>query len=40
MGIQKYSCVTLSFIAIQVNPAMTTSAAEKHGNVENVHIGP
>ncbi len=34
---QKYVCGTLSFTALQVNPTMTTSAAEKPGNVKKVH---
>ncbi len=32
-----YICGTLSFTALQVNPTMTTSAAEKPGNVKKVH---
>ncbi len=36
MGMQKIYCGTLSFTALQVNPTMTTSAAEKPGNVKMV----
>ncbi len=36
---KKYICGTLPFTALQVNPTMTTSAAEKPGNVKNVHKG-
>ncbi len=32
-----YICGTLLFTALQVNPTMTTSAAEKPGYVKNVH---
>ncbi len=34
---QKYMCGTLPFTALQVNPAMNTSAAEKPGNVKKVY---
>uniref|UniRef100_A0A672LTX3 tRNA (cytosine(34)-C(5))-methyltransferase n=1 Tax=Sinocyclocheilus grahami TaxID=75366 RepID=A0A672LTX3_SINGR len=34
---KKYICGTLPFTAIQVNPTMTTSAAEKPRNVKRVH---
>ncbi len=34
---KKYICGTLPFTALQVNPTMTTSAAEKPGNVKKVH---
>ncbi len=34
---KKYICGTLPFLAVEVNPTMTTSAAEKPGNVKNVH---
>ncbi len=34
---KKYICGTLPFTALQVIPTMTTSAAEKPGNVKKVH---
>ncbi len=34
---KKYICGTLSFTALQVNPTMTTSTAEKTRNVKKVH---
>ncbi len=34
---KKYICGTLPFTALQVNPTMMTSAAEKPGNVKKVH---
>ncbi len=34
---KKYICGTLPITALQVNPTMTTSAAEKPGNVKKVH---
>ncbi len=34
---KKYICGTLSFTALQVNPNMTTSTAEKPRNVKKVH---
>ncbi len=36
MVMQKYICDTLPFTALQVNPTMTTSAAEKPGNLKKV----
>ncbi len=35
--LKKYMCGTLPFTALQVNPTVTTSAAEKPGNVKKVH---
>ncbi len=32
-----YICGTLPFTALEVNPTMTTSAAEKHANVKKVY---
>ncbi len=36
---KKYICGTLPFTDLQVNTTMTTSAAEKPGNVKKVHYG-
>ncbi len=38
MGMQTYICGTLPFTALQVNPTMTTSTAEKPGNLKKVHL--
>ncbi len=35
---KKYICVTLPFTALQVNPTMTTSTAEKPVNVKKVQM--
>lgn len=37
MRIQKYICSSLPFSTIEVDPTMTTSTAENHGNVKKVH---
>ncbi len=34
---KKYICGTFPFKALEVYPTMTTSAAEKHGNVKKVY---
>ncbi len=38
MGMQTYICGTLPFTALQVNPTMTTSTAEKPRNLKKVHL--